>query len=101
MLYYIYILSCSADIYYIGQSHDPWERLLHHNNDDKNTFTSKHRPWLLAAVYEVGDSRAGALKIERWIKKQKSRNLIEKLIQPDFVLTGILAQLVRVPHVRD
>jgi len=38
--------------------------------------------------------------IEKFIKKQKSRTLIEKLITGGEFF-GILAQLVRVPHVRD
>jgi len=88
-------------MYYIGHSQDPWHRLYQHNTDDKNTFTSKHRPWHLVAVYKAGESRAEALKIEKWVKKQKSRTLIEKMIQHDFTPTDSLAQLVRVPHVRD
>ncbi len=41
------------------------------------------------------------MKIERFIKKQKSRILLEKLIDPNFEPSGFLAQLIRVPHVRD
>ena len=40
------------------------------------------------------------MKIERFIKKQKSRRLIEKIVIGES-LEGKLAQLVRVPHVRD
>jgi putative endonuclease len=40
------------------------------------------------------------MKIEKFIKKQKSRRLIEKLIA-GCELEGVLAQLVRVPQVRD
>jgi len=101
-MFYIYILySANSNIYYTGHSDDPWERIVHHNTDDKTTYSSKHRPWQFAAVFEAGQTRAEALAIERFIKKQKSRILIEQLIQPDFVPTGKLAQLVRVPHVRD
>jgi len=77
-MFYLYLLhSTSSGKYYIGQSEDPWERLYHHNNDDKDTYTAKHRPWLLMAVFEVGITRSDALKIESFIKKQKSRKLIE------------------------
>jgi putative endonuclease len=101
-MFYLYILySITADKYYIGHSEDPWERLAHHNTDDKTTYTAKYRPWDIAAVFEAGKTRAVALAIERFIKKQKSRTLIEQLVQPDFIPTGKLAQLVRVPHVRD
>jgi len=101
-MYYLYILySHRTDKYYIGHSEDPWERVIHHNTDDKTTYTAKYRPWVIAAVFEVGTTRAEALSIERFIKKQKSRNLIEQLVDPRFVPTERLAQLVRVPHVRD
>jgi putative endonuclease len=53
------------------------------------------------AVFEVSHSRGDADKIEKFIKRQKSRTLIQKMIEPGFTGSGILAQLVRVPHVRD
>jgi putative endonuclease len=101
MKFYIYILySVSSDIYYVGYTSDFEKRLVEHNTSEENTFTSKHRPWLLEAVYFTGNKEAEAMKIEKFIKKQKSRKLLEKLILGgDFF--GILAQLVRVPYVRD
>ena len=102
MMFFLYILhSPNNDKYYIGHSSDPWLRLSHHNTDDKDTFTSKCRPWVLAAVFEVGNTRSEALSMERFIKKQKSRKFIEQLIDPEFIPQSSLAQLVRVPHVRD
>ena len=100
-MYYLYILySGTSNIYYVGPSHDPWERFEHHSSNEKDTFTSKHRPWEMKAVFEAG-TRSNALRIEKFIKKQKSRKLIEMLVQPDFVPSSSLAQLVRVPHLRD
>ena len=66
----------------------------------KNTFTSKHRPWILKAVFECGPDKSIAMKTEQFIKKQKSRVLIEKIIS-GIELTGSLAHLVRVPFIRD
>ena len=101
-MYYVYILySATADKYYVGHSTDPWQRLQQHNTAEKNSFTSKFRPWELVALFEAGSSRAEALKIERWIKKQKSRNLILQLLDNKFRPVGQLAQLLRVPHLRD
>jgi putative endonuclease len=101
-VYYIYILqSKTSDHFYSGYSDDPWRRTVEHNTKPFNTYTSKHRPWGLAAVFECSEKESVAIKIERFIKKQKSRRLLEKLIDPSFDPTGILTQLVRVPHVRD
>ena len=100
-MYYIYILfSVSSEISYIGYSENPWERLLQHNTKEEGTFSSKHKPWTLKAVFET-PSKAEAISIEKFIKKQKSKKLISKLIDQDFIPEGKLAQLVRVPHVRD
>ncbi len=102
MKFYVYILYAEKnDKFYVGQSHDYIKRLKHHNSDNKNTFTSKYRPWKLVAVFEAGNDRGQAMKLEQYIKKQKSKNLLLQLINPDFKPTGKLAQLVRVPHMRD
>lgn len=99
-MYYIYILySASSDLYYIGYSNDPLRRVKEHNTKPYNTFTSKHRPWVLKAYFKSGGPESEAMRIERFIKKQKSRKLIERLCDPSFVPTGILAQLVRIPQV--
>ena len=100
-MYYLYFLySPSSDVYYVGHT-DNWERrFIEHNESQHPTYTSKHRPWKLKAVFECGEDRSTAVKMERFIKKQKSRNLIEQMIN-GVSLSGSLAQLVRVPHVRD
>ena len=106
MLYIYFIYSDSSSIYYVGHSDNPWRRLIEHNSSELQSFTAKHRPWILKAVFECGNSRTEAIKLEKFIKKQKSRKLIEDMIDGK-PLYGILAQLVivklpdRVPQVRD
>jgi len=97
-MFYIYILhSPSFDKYYIGYTDDFNQRLVAHNSTERNTYTKKYRPWEIAAVFECGTERGGAMKIEKFIKKQKSRFLLQKMINGD-KLDGILAQLLRVPR---
>ena len=100
-MYFIYILySEKSDKYYVGHTDDVNQRLLEHNTSERITFTSKHRPWKIMAVYECGAGRGEVLKIERFIKRQKNRKLIEKLIT-GCKFDGVIDQLVRVPYVRD
>ncbi|WP_461398095.1 GIY-YIG nuclease family protein [Flavitalea sp.] len=100
-MYFIYIpYSPLADKYYIGYSDDPHRRLLEHNSKPFNTFTSKYRPWELRAIFECGTDKATAMKTEKFIKKQKSRTLIEQLIVGK-ILHSSLVHLVRIPHLRD
>jgi len=101
-MFYIYIIySETADNYYTGYSEDPWSRIIQHNDNKSDKYTGKYDNWKLAAVFEASEERGEAMKLEKFIKKQKTKKLIDKLINPDFVLTGELAQLIRVPHVRD
>ena len=101
-MFYIYILYApNADKYYLGYSEDPARRLIEHNTKPFNTYTSKHRPWILKAVFQCSEIESDAIRLERFIKQQKSRKLIEQLIDKNFVPSGVLAQLVRVPDVRD
>ena len=72
-----------------------------HLNNKADKYTGKANDWKLKAVFEAAKIKADALKIERFIKKQKSRNLILQLCEKGFIPTGHLAQLVRVPHLRD
>ena len=101
MHFFIYILfSQSTNKYYVGHSEDAFRRLAEHNFAVHQKSTTSGRPWELKAVFEVQGDRGQAMKVEGFIKKQKSRRLIEQLLNPDFIPTGYLAQLVRVLHVR-
>ena len=101
-MYYIYILYAPAsDLYYVGYSNDPHRRLIEHNTKPFNTYTRKYRPWVLKAYFTCSEIEKDAINMERFIKKQKSRKLIEQLCDPAFIPNSFLAQLVRVPDVRD
>jgi putative endonuclease len=80
-VFYVYIiLSEFSGFYYIGHSDDPERRLFEHNNIDKDTYTSKHRPWKIVFEYPVSETRSDAIIIERYLKKRKSKLLLENLI---------------------
>jgi len=100
-MYYVYFLfSEQANKFYVGHSADPWKRLNQHLSNSGDKYTGGYHDWQLTAVFEVSESRGDADKIEKFIKRQKSKNLIAKIVGPDFQGTGILAHLVRVLHVR-
>jgi putative endonuclease len=101
-MYYIYILySESSDHYYIGQSSDVERRLVEHNTADKNSYTAKFRPWILKVKFPVSESLGQARIVESYVKKQKSRRFIERLITDPNEFEKIV-QLVRaIPRLRD
>jgi len=92
MTYYVYILySFSIDRYYVGYSSSPWTRLEQHLTNSTDKYTGKVKDWKLQAVFEVSEIESEAIQMERFIKKQKSRKLIEQLCNEDFIPTGYLA----------
>ena len=96
MTYYIYILySPSADKFYVGHSNDVARRFSEHNNPIRNTFTSKHLPWELACFFEVSEDRGEAMKIEKHIKKQKSKSFIKQFISSEYFRKLLLEQVLK------
>ncbi len=51
--------------------------------------------------FGIRGNRAKAMELEQYIKDQKSRSLILKLVDPNFNLTGNLESLVRVSFTND
>ncbi len=82
MLYHVYILySESANKYYVGHTPDPHKRLAEHNSyDDFSKFTAKYQLWKLMAFFPVSPIRGEAMRVELFIKKQKSKVFIQKII---------------------
>ncbi|WP_133642614.1 GIY-YIG nuclease family protein [Zeaxanthinibacter enoshimensis] len=65
MEYFIYIIQSEiTESYYIGYSSAPYRRLKEHNEATFNTFTSKYRPWILKALFNVGRDRGVAENLE-------------------------------------
>ena len=90
-MHFLYILySEGSDLYYVGQSGDVSLRLEFHNGLNPNSFTSKHRPWTLKISIEVGSKRL-AIKMERYVRRRKSRQYIERLIADE----KVVAELIR------
>lgn len=66
--------------FYVGMTTDPARRLREHNglyangnpgNPNGGKYTSKHRPWLLGAIYGPFNSRSEALRAEYALKQGK------------------------------
>ena len=101
MPFYIYIIySVSIDRYYVGYSSNFWVRLDQHNSNSRDKYTGRAKDWELRSVFEL-KTASTAIKTERFIKRQKSRKLLERMCLENFVGEEILSEVVRVPHVRD
>ena len=82
-MFFVYILFSQAhNKYYIGYSEFPEERFIYHNTSPHNSFTSKFRPWEFLLSVPVGN-RSQAMKLEKLIKRQKSRDFIKRFLQDE------------------
>jgi putative endonuclease len=87
-MYHLYILySRSIDQYYIGHTNDLDDRLSRHN-DGKSLATKRGVPWVLKFRIPF-QTRSQAMKAERWLKRMKSRVMIEKVINGEIDLKRV------------
>jgi predicted GIY-YIG superfamily endonuclease len=73
--FYVYILRCNDDSYYVGHTDNIETRLAQHNNKEcPNNYTSDRLPVILVFLHVFG-SRNEAFeaerKIKRWTRKKK------------------------------
>ncbi len=94
MHYFVYILySAKLYRYYIGRSTDPEKRLEFHNNPiEARKFTARGIPWKMMFSYEC-ESLEESVKIERYLKKQKSRLALERLIADPSLIHEIIKEI--------
>lgn len=78
-MFFIYILQSEIDnSFYIGYSKDVDRRLKQHNEGESN-YTSRKMPWKIVYV-EKAETKFIALKREKFLKNQKSKDFYNRLI---------------------
>ena len=94
MIYFIYILySEKLNRFYVGTTDNVARRVEEHNNAlYSGAFTVNGIPWILKLSFECQSSEK-AYKIERFIKKMKSKVFIEKIIANESILQDIQNKL--------
>jgi putative endonuclease len=67
-LYYVYVLGCSDNSYYVGVTNDIYRRFSEHNfSDDKKSYTYTRRPVKLLFHQEFKDINE-AISFEKKLK---------------------------------
>ena len=80
MIFYTYILQSQADdSFYIGYTTSLCRRIEEHNSG-LSKHTARKTPWRLV-YFEDFENKSEALKREIFIKKMKSRDFIQRLVQ--------------------
>jgi predicted GIY-YIG superfamily endonuclease len=86
-MWFVYILRCADDSFYIGETRDVGQRLAQHNKGCAAAHTAKRRPVRVAYVEAVGD-REAALARERQLKRWSR-------VKKEALIAGDLAALKR------
>ena len=80
MRFYVYIIQSEFDgSYYIGSTNNLTDRIERHNQG-RSKYTKPKRPWQLVYCEEF-PSRSNAQKRENEIKRRKSKDFIENLVE--------------------
>lgn len=78
-MYHLYIIQNRKNNYYVGTTKNISDRLKRHN-ENRSKSTKYKGPWEL--VYKENFlSRSEAMKREYYIKRQKSKRFLQKLIK--------------------
>ena len=88
--FYVYILKCNDNSYYVGHTDNIEKRISEHSSNEYPCYTSKRLPAEVAFIQPFG-SRDEAFNAERQIKKW-SRQKKEALIAENFERVSLLAK---------
>ena len=81
MVHFVYILhSATLNRFYIGETTNLAQRIEFHQNSLPHKFTAKAKDWEIQFVLEC-QSKVQAEKIEKHIKKMKSKTYNNNLIK--------------------
>ena len=78
-MYYVYILSCSDQKFYIGYTQDLKKRIAKHKNGEV-TATKPRRPVKLI-FYEAYIDKYDALRREKYLKTQKGKTTLKSMLR--------------------
>ena len=92
-MHFLYIVhSKTIDRYYVGETHDLVNRLEQHNQHHfKNNFTKAAKDWKVA-LSKICESKEDAIYLERFIKRMKSKEFIQKVIENPKILDDLLSK---------
>lgn len=80
-MYFLYILECNNGAYYTGITTDPKRRWAEHIAGKAAKYTRAFKPKKIAALWQIGESRSLAQKIEAKVKslsRLEKNNLIKE-----------------------
>ena len=74
MAFWVYMLQCADDSYYVGHTNDLEQRILQHQTGDLQGYTATRRPLRVVFTQEFPsreEALAAELQIKGWSRKKK------------------------------
>ena len=74
-MWFVYILRCADDSFYVGETHDLAQRLVAHNKGCASLHTAARRPVEMAYAEEHVDRDAALVRerqLKRWTRAKKA-----------------------------
>ena len=75
-MWYVYILKCSDNTYYVGYTQNLEERIIRHEKGE-NTYTKFRKPFSLV-FYAAFSDKYKALEFEKYLKSGSGRGFARK-----------------------
>ncbi|MDP3581897.1 MAG: GIY-YIG nuclease family protein, partial [Ignavibacteria bacterium] len=75
--YTVYVIKSSEGLQYTGTTEDVEKRIIEHNNKTLSFWTKRGSNWEIIYKEEF-ESKAEALKREKWLKSGVGRNYIKE-----------------------
>ncbi|MDP2038926.1 MAG: GIY-YIG nuclease family protein [Ignavibacteria bacterium] len=75
--YTVYVIKSSEGLQYTGMTEDVEKRIIEHNNKTLSFWTKRGSNWEIIYKEEF-ESKAEALKREKWLKSGVGRNYIKE-----------------------
>ncbi len=90
MAFWVYMLQCADQSYYIGHTNDVEKRILEHQTGERDGYTARRRPVRVVFTQEFPsreEALAAELQIKGWSRKKK-----EALVRGDWAEISRLAK---------
>ena len=82
-MWFVYILRCADDSYYVGETHDVGQRLAQHNKGCACAHTATRRPVRIAYAEKFADRDAAVARerqLNRWSRAKKEALIVGDLV---------------------
>jgi putative endonuclease len=85
--YFVYLLHCDNDTYYVGYTTDLTRRYQEHLlGTAKCKYTRSFKPLKIAQAWQIKGNKSMAMQVERFIKKMNKKDKQKFILIPELLI---------------